>query len=66
MLSSSCSENFCESCAKRALFRVSAAHGDADKAVGVYAPLSGVLQGVNQRLQEQFDPQGVFRTQRLG
>ena len=48
------------------LFRVSAAHGDADKAVGVYAPLSGVLQGVNQRLQEQFDPQGVFRTQRLG
>ncbi len=48
------------------LYRVSAAHGEADKAVGVYSPLSPVLQTVNTRLQAQFDPQGVFRTQRLG
>lgn len=48
------------------LYRVSAALGEADKAVGVYSPLTPVLQTVNTRLQAQFDPQGVFRTQRLG
>jgi hypothetical protein len=47
------------------LFR-SSAHGDADKVVGVFSPMPAVLQGINTRLQAQFDPQGVFRTQRLG
>ena len=48
------------------LFRVSAAHGERDKAVGVYSALSAPLQAINTRLQAQFDPHGVFRTQRLG
>ena len=47
------------------LFR-SSAHGDADKAVGVFSPMPAVLQTINTRLQAQFDPQGVFRTERLG
>jgi glycolate oxidase FAD binding subunit len=48
------------------LFRVSRCHGEADKAVGVFSELSAPLQAINSRLQAQFDPQGVFRTQRLG
>jgi len=48
------------------LFRVSVAHGLADKAVGVYSTLAPALAQINERLQAQFDPHGVFRTQRLG
>lgn len=48
------------------LFRASAAHGASDKAVGVYTPLPPALQTLNQRLQQQFDPHGVFRSARLG
>jgi glycolate oxidase FAD binding subunit len=48
------------------LFRASAAHGELDKKVGVYSSQSAVLTQINERLQAQFDPHGVFRTQRLG
>ena len=48
------------------LFRCSQAHGEQDKAVGVFSQLSAPLQAINSRLQAQFDPSGVFRTQRLG
>ncbi len=48
------------------LFRASDAHGELDKKVGVYSSQSAVLTQINERLQAQFDPHGVFRTQRLG
>ncbi len=47
------------------LFRASAAHADVDKAVGVNAPLEVVQQRIQQQLQKQFDPKGVFATGRL-
>lgn len=48
------------------LFRTSTAHAEADKKVGVYSKQAPVLTQINARLQAQFDPCGVFRTQRLG
>jgi glycolate oxidase FAD binding subunit len=47
------------------LFRVSAAHAEVDKAAGVNTPLGAVQQRVQQQLQQQFDPKGVFATGRL-
>jgi len=47
------------------LFRASANHADADKAVGVNAPLDDVQKRIQQQLQKQFDPKGVFATGRL-
>jgi len=47
------------------LFRASAAQASADKAVGVNTPLEPVQQRIQQQLQQQFDPKGVFATGRL-
>lgn len=47
------------------LFRASANHAEADKAVGVNTPLDAVQQRIQQQLQKQFDPKGVFATGRL-
>ena len=47
------------------LFRASANHAEADKAVGVNAPLDDVQKRIQQQLQKQFDPKGVFATGRL-
>ncbi|MFN6407332.1 MAG: glycolate oxidase subunit GlcE [Limnohabitans sp.] len=47
------------------LFRASAAHADADKLVGVNSPLDPVQQRIQQQLQQQCDPKGVFATGRL-
>jgi len=47
------------------LFRASAAQAEADKAVGVNTPLEPVQQRIQQQLQKQFDPKGVFATGRL-
>ena len=42
------------------LFRTSAAHGEADKAVGVFTPLNAVQQRIQDELKKQFDPAGIF------
>jgi len=47
------------------LFRASAAHAEVDKAAGVNTPLAAVQQRIQQQLQQQFDPKGVFATGRL-
>lgn len=47
------------------LFRASAAHAAADKAVAVNTPLGPVQQRLQQQLQKQFDPKGVFATGRM-
>jgi glycolate oxidase FAD binding subunit len=47
------------------LFRVSAAHAEVDKAVCVNTPLEAVQQRIQQQLQKQFDPKGVFATGRM-
>lgn len=47
------------------LFRASAAHQAADKSVGAHTPLDAVQQRIQQQLQKQFDPHGVFATGRL-
>jgi len=47
------------------LFRASANHAEVDKAVGVNTPLDAVQQRIQQQLQKQFDPQGVFATGRM-
>ena len=47
------------------LFRASAKHAEADKAVGVNTPLDAEQQRIQQQLQKQFDPKGVFATGRL-
>jgi glycolate oxidase FAD binding subunit len=47
------------------LFRASAAHAAVDKAVGVNTSLEAVQQRIQQQLQKQFDPKGVFATGRL-
>jgi len=48
------------------LFRASLLGGTSDKAAGMNAPLDPVLQRIQRALQQQFDPQGVFATGRLG
>ena len=47
------------------LSRVSVAHAEADKSVGVNTPLDAVQKRIQQQLQKQFDPKGVFATGRL-
>jgi glycolate oxidase FAD binding subunit len=47
------------------LFRASQTHALVDKIVGVNTPLDAVQQRIQQQLQKQFDPQGVFATGRL-
>ena len=47
------------------LFRASAAHGEADKHVGVFTPLNAVQQRIQDELKKQFDPAGVFNPGRL-
>ena len=47
------------------LFRASAAHAAVDKVAGVNTPLEPVQERIQQQLQKQFDPKGVFATGRL-
>ncbi len=47
------------------LFRASVAHAERDKIAGVNTPLEAVQQRIQQQLQKQFDPKGVFATGRL-
>jgi len=47
------------------LFRASMAHAGVDKIVGVNTPLDPVQQRIQQQLQKQFDPKGVFATGRM-
>ena len=47
------------------LFRASATHAELDKVAGVNTPLDAVQERIQQQLQKQFDPQGVFATGRL-
>lgn len=42
------------------LFKTSAAHGDADKSVGVFTPLDAVHQRIQTELKKQFDPAHIF------
>lgn len=48
------------------LFRASQLGGASDKAVGVHAALDPVQQRIQRALQQQFDPQGVLATGRMG
>jgi glycolate oxidase FAD binding subunit len=47
------------------LFRASAAQPQVDKIAGVNTPLDAVQQRIQQQLQKQFDPKGVFATGRM-
>ncbi len=47
------------------LFRASVAHAEVDKVAGVNTPLGAVQERIQQQLQKQFDPQGVFATDRM-
>jgi glycolate oxidase FAD binding subunit len=47
------------------LFRTSTGHAGVDKVVGVNTPLDAVHQRIQQQLQKQFDPKGVFATGRM-
>jgi glycolate oxidase FAD binding subunit len=47
------------------LFRASTAHAEVDKVAGVNTPLDAVQQRIQQQLQKQFDPKGVFATGRM-
>lgn len=47
------------------LFRASVAHAEVDKVAGVNTPLDAVQARIQQQLQKQFDPKGVFATGRL-
>lgn len=47
------------------LFRASVAHAEVDKVAGVNTPLDAVQVRIQQQLQKQFDPKGVFATGRL-
>jgi glycolate oxidase FAD binding subunit len=47
------------------LFRASATHAELDKIAGVNTPLGAVQERIQQQLQMQFDPKGVFATGRL-
>jgi len=46
------------------LFKTSAVHGDADKHAGVFTPLNGVQQRIQNQLKQQFDPMGIFNPHR--
>jgi glycolate oxidase FAD binding subunit len=48
------------------LWRPSQSAADEDEACGVFTSLSPVHQRIQQQLQQQFDPFGVFNTGRLG
>jgi len=47
------------------LFRASQTHGEADRAVGVFTPLSAVQWRIQQALLREFDPKGLFNPGRL-
>jgi glycolate oxidase FAD binding subunit len=47
------------------LWRVSSAHGEKDKSVGVFTKLSDVQRKIQKALQQQFDPWGLFDSGRL-
>ncbi len=47
------------------LFRASTAHAEVDKIAGVNTPLDAVQERIQQQLQKQFDPKGVFATGRM-
>ena len=47
------------------LFRSSTAQPQTDKSVGVNTPLDAVQARIQQQLQKQFDPKGVFATGRV-
>ena len=47
------------------LFRASAAHAQVDKIAGVNTPQGAVQERIQQQLQKQFDPKGVFATGRM-
>jgi len=47
------------------LFRASARHAELDKIAGVNTPMDAVQERIQQQLQKQFDPKGVFATGRL-
>jgi glycolate oxidase FAD binding subunit len=47
------------------LFRASATHAELDKIAGVNTPLDVVQDRIQQQLQKQFDPKGVFATGRM-
>ena len=47
------------------LFRASATHAELDKIAGVNTPLDTIQQRIQQQLQKQFDPKGVFATGRM-
>ena len=47
------------------LFRASARHAELDKIAGVNTPLDAVQERIQQQLQKQFDPKGVFATGRM-
>ena len=47
------------------LFRASATHAELDKIAGVNTPLDAVQDRIQQQLQKQFDPKGVFATGRM-
>jgi glycolate oxidase FAD binding subunit len=47
------------------LFRASARHAELDKIAGVNTPLDTIQQRIQQQLQKQFDPKGVFATGRM-
>jgi len=47
------------------LFKTSAAHGEADKAAGVFAPLDAVQQRIQTQLKQQFDPAGILNPGRI-
>ena len=47
------------------LFRASVAHAEVDKVAGVNTPLDAVQARIQQQLQKQFDPKGVFATGRM-
>jgi glycolate oxidase FAD binding subunit len=47
------------------LFHASATHAEVDKIAGVNTPLDAVQERIQQKLQQQFDPKGVFATGRM-
>jgi glycolate oxidase FAD binding subunit len=47
------------------LVRTSQAHGEADRAVEVFTPLSAVQLRIQQALLREFDPHGLFNPGRL-
>jgi glycolate oxidase FAD binding subunit len=47
------------------LWRVSSEAGEHDKVAGVFTPLDATQRRIQQALQREFDPCGIFRTGRL-